>query len=95
MPASHAWIKPLLSSVQAKAFPASASGKKSVAGLEIIFAPQAPEQLDQIVRFIGQDDPRAAIRFGDYWVDRAESLANFPELGTPYRKRATGDLDDY
>ncbi len=57
-------------------------------GWKIIFAPQALEELEQIVRFIAQDNPAAAIRFGDYLVDRAESLANFPELGTPYRKRA-------
>ena len=57
-------------------------------GWEIIFAPQALEQLEQIVRFIAQDDPQAAIRFGDYLVDRAKSLATFPELGTPYGKPA-------
>lgn len=57
-------------------------------GWKINFAPQALEELEQIVRFIAQDDPQAAIRFGDYLVDRAESLTNFPELGTPYRKRA-------
>ena len=57
-------------------------------GWKIIFAPQALEELEQIVDFIAQDDPQAAVRFGDYLVDRAESLANFPELGTPYRKRA-------
>ena len=56
-------------------------------GWQVIFAPQAIAQLEQIVRFIAQDDPQAAIRFGNYLVDRAESLANFPELGTPYRKR--------
>jgi plasmid stabilization system protein ParE len=58
-------------------------------GWKIIFAPQALEELEQIVRFIAQDDPQAAIRFGDYLVDRAESLANFLELGTPYRKWAS------
>ena len=57
-------------------------------GWKIIFAPQALEELEQVVRFIAQDDSQAAIRFGDYLVDRAESLANFPELGTPHRKRA-------
>ena len=41
-------------------------------GWKIIFAPQAVEEFEQIVRFIAQDDPRAAIRFGDYLVDRAE-----------------------
>ena len=56
-------------------------------GCKVIFAPQAHARLEEIVRFIAHDDPEAAIRFGDYLVDRAESLANFPELGTPYRKR--------
>lgn len=57
-------------------------------GWKIIFAPQALEELEQVVRFIAQEDPQAAIRFGDYLVDRADSLTNFPELGTPYRRRA-------
>ena len=59
-------------------------------GWKIIFAPQALEQLEQIVRYIAQDDPTAAERFGDYLVDRAELLADFPELGTPHRKRPNG-----
>src|SRR5436190_10639031 len=57
-------------------------------GWKIIIALQALEQLEQIVRFIAQDDPTAAERFGNYLVDRAELLADFPELGTSYRKRA-------
>lgn len=57
-------------------------------GWKIIFAPQALKELEQIVRFIAQDDPQAAIRFGNYLIDRAESLASFPEMGTPYEKRA-------
>ena len=56
-------------------------------GYRIVFAPQAHARLGEIVRFIAQDDPSAAIRLGDYLVDRAESLAEFPELGTIYRKR--------
>lgn len=56
-------------------------------GYKVIFAPQALERLEEIVRFIAQDDPAAAQRFGMYLVDRAELLADFPELGTPYRKR--------
>jgi plasmid stabilization system protein ParE len=56
-------------------------------GWNVIFAPRAHARLSEIVRFISQDDPQAAIRFGDYLVDRAESLTNFPELRTPYRKR--------
>lgn len=54
-------------------------------GWRISFAPGARNRLVKIVRFIGRD-PQAAIRFGDYLIDRAESLTNFPELGMPYRK---------
>ena len=56
-------------------------------GYKVIFAPQALEQLEQIVRYIAQDDPAAAERFGNYLADRAQLLGDFPELGTPYRKR--------
>ena len=56
-------------------------------GWRITFAPRAHARLAEIVSFIARDDPKAAVLFGDYLVDRAESLANFPELGTPYRKR--------
>jgi len=35
-------------------------------GWKIIFAPQALEELEQIVCFIAQDDADAAVRFGDY-----------------------------
>lgn len=54
---------------------------------KVVFAPQAYARLEEIVRFIARDDPAAAIRLGDYLLDRAQSLADFPELGTPYRKR--------
>ena len=56
-------------------------------GWKIIFAPQALEGLGRIVRFIAQDDANAAVRFGDYLANRAESLVNFPDLRTPYRSR--------
>lgn len=56
-------------------------------GYRVVFAPEAHARLGEIVRFIAQDDPQAAIRFGDYLVDRAQLLADFPELGTPYRNR--------
>ncbi len=54
---------------------------------KVVFAPQAHARLEEIVRFIAQDDPAAALRFGNYLVDCTELLAEFPELGTPYRKR--------
>jgi plasmid stabilization system protein ParE len=56
-------------------------------GWRISFAPRARDRLVEIARVIGREDPQAAVRFGDYLIDRAESLSNFPELGMPYRKR--------
>jgi len=56
-------------------------------GYQVIFAPQAIERLEEIVRYIAQNNPRAAEKFGLHLVDRAGLLANFPELGRPYRKR--------
>lgn len=35
-----------------------------------------------------KDNPAAAEKFGLHLVDRAALLAEFPELGQPYRKRA-------
>jgi len=55
-------------------------------GHQVIFAPQALERLEQIVSHIAEDNPDAALRFGMRLVDHAELLANFPELGVPYRK---------
>jgi plasmid stabilization system protein ParE len=56
-------------------------------GYKVIFAPQAIERLQQIVSHIARDHPDAALRFGMRLVDHAELLADFPELGAPYRKR--------
>lgn len=56
-------------------------------GFKIIFSPQSLERLEQIVRHIAQDNPDAALRFGMKLIDHAQILADFPELGTPYRKR--------
>ena len=55
-------------------------------GYKVIFAPQAVERLQRIVSHIARDNPDAALRFGMRLVDHAELLADFPELGVPYRK---------
>jgi plasmid stabilization system protein ParE len=57
-------------------------------GCKIIFAPQAIERLEEIVRYIAKDNPAAAEKFGLHLIDRTRVLADFPELGQPYRKRA-------
>jgi toxin ParE1/3/4 len=56
-------------------------------GYKVIFAPKATARLEEIVRYIAEDDPGAAERFGAELLKRAEFLSDFPELGTPYRKR--------
>jgi toxin ParE1/3/4 len=56
-------------------------------GFKVVFAPQASERLKEIVRYIAKDNPAAAEKFGLRLVDRAVLLADFPELGQPYRKR--------
>ena len=56
-------------------------------GYQVIFAPQAIERLEEIVRYIAQDNPFAAEKFGLRLVDHTALLADFPELGRPYHKR--------
>jgi plasmid stabilization system protein ParE len=56
-------------------------------GCKIIFAPKATARLEEIVRYIVEDDPIAAERFGAELLKRADLLSDFPELGTLYRKR--------
>jgi len=54
---------------------------------KIIFAPTAIARLEDIVRYIAADDPAAAKTFAMRLLERADLLSEFPELGTPYRKR--------
>jgi len=56
-------------------------------GFKVIFAPQAIERLEAIVRYIAQDTPAPAEKFGVHLIDRTGVLADFPELGQPHRKR--------
>jgi len=54
---------------------------------EIVFSPQALEDLGEAVRYIAKDNPEAAERVGNALIDRVLVLAKFPKLGPPYRKR--------
>jgi plasmid stabilization system protein ParE len=40
-------------------------------GFKIVFAPQALERLEEIVRYIAQDNPTAAEKFGFRLLDPA------------------------
>ncbi len=56
-------------------------------GWQIIFAPRALADLEEIVRFIARDNPAAAERFGNSLIGRASLLSDFPLLGSIYPKR--------
>jgi plasmid stabilization system protein ParE len=56
-------------------------------GWKIIYAPTAIERLEAIVTLIAKDKPDAAKRMGLRLIERTELLAEFPELGRPFRKR--------
>lgn len=54
---------------------------------KLIFAPQALDTLEELVRHIARHNPAAAERFGNKLVDAVNILSRFPELGQPYRQR--------
>ena len=56
-------------------------------GCKIVFSPQAIADLESAVRFIAEENPDAAVRFGNALIDRVTILENFPLLGPPYSKR--------
>lgn len=59
---------------------------------QIIWAPQALEDLREIVRYISRDNPDAARRFGAQLIQKAEDLATFPERGRVIPKFASPDI---
>jgi len=50
-------------------------------GWQVIIAPSAQSGLADIVRYIAHHNSDAAARLGFELITRAESLANFPEIG--------------
>jgi plasmid stabilization system protein ParE len=51
-------------------------------GWKVVFSPRSDSDLGKIVSYIADDDPAAAIRFGERLISKAESLADAPEIGT-------------
>jgi plasmid stabilization system protein ParE len=50
-------------------------------GNQIILAPEAERDLDEIVAYIAKDNPAAAEKFGIRLIERVELLKSFPRLG--------------
>jgi len=56
-------------------------------GNQIILAPEAEEDLDEIVAYIAKENPAAAEKFGIHLIERVELLKSFPRLGRVVRGR--------
>src|ERR1700730_6975297 len=54
----------------------------------VIYSPNAISDLAEIVRFVAQDDPQAALRLGEHLADEADSLARLPYGSHKFRRRA-------
>jgi toxin ParE1/3/4 len=50
-------------------------------GWKVVFSPRSESDLAKIVGYIAQDDPVAAVRFGETLINKAESLADTPGMG--------------
>ena len=50
-------------------------------GFKVILTPQSLADLESIVAFIAKDKPERAGTFGNELIDRALSIADFPERG--------------
>jgi addiction module RelE/StbE family toxin len=50
-------------------------------GWKIVIAPSAQADLSDIVRYVARHNSDAAARLGYELITRAETLANFPEIG--------------
>jgi len=61
-------------------------------GFKVIFAPQAIERLEEIVRYIAKDNPTAAEKFGLRLVERTALLADFLRLGNLYQTKKSSPV---
>jgi toxin ParE1/3/4 len=50
-------------------------------GFKVILTPQSLDDLREIVTFIAKDNPDRARTYGNELIDRALSVANFPQMG--------------
>ena len=56
---------------------------------KVIYSPNAISDLAEIVRFVAQDDPQAALRLGKQLADDADSLGRLPYRFPTFRRRAS------
>jgi toxin ParE1/3/4 len=50
-------------------------------GFKVVLTPQSMDDLEEIVTFIAKNNSEGARTFGNELIDRALSIATFPEIG--------------
>jgi toxin ParE1/3/4 len=60
--------------------------------MQVIFAPLAETDLEEILEFIARDKPRAAVKFVERIRRTCERLGNRPHMGQARPEFAGGDL---
>jgi toxin ParE1/3/4 len=61
-------------------------------GWRIDWTEPALDDLADVVAFIAADDPEVAVRVGDKIAEHVELLKGHPEMGSFYRRRPAGDI---
>ena len=56
-------------------------------GYQVIFAPEAERDLDEIIAYIAEANPEAALKFGAELAAQARSLAEMPHRGASVARR--------
>lgn len=56
-------------------------------GYKVTYAPLASDDLEQIVRYVAQENHDAALKLGYRLANQAESLAHFPNRGSALKNR--------
>jgi toxin ParE1/3/4 len=59
---------------------------------KIFWTPEATACLNDIVHYIAQDNPSAAIRMGEKILDRVLLLSEFPDMGKIFRQKNREDI---
>jgi addiction module RelE/StbE family toxin len=60
--------------------------------MNVVLSSEALRMLDEIERFIAQDNPQRAIEFIDRLLEKGDSIASFPEIGSVVPEFSRSDI---
>jgi len=58
----------------------------------VVWSSEALRMLDEIERFITQDNPQRAVEFIDRLIEKGDSIASFPEMGRVVPEFSRSDI---